>query len=38
MKINRFALVLTALNLIAMLAFWSQQQVADGKERVIKPE
>jgi len=28
MKINRFALVLTALNLIAMLAFWSQQQVA----------
>ncbi len=31
MKINRFALVLTALNLIAMLAFWSQQQVASAQ-------
>jgi hypothetical protein len=28
MKINRFSLVLTALNLLAMLAFWSHQQVA----------
>src|SRR6185503_9896538 len=26
-KINRFALALTALNIIAMLAFWSQVQV-----------
>jgi hypothetical protein len=28
MKINRFALVLTVLNVLATLAFWSQQQVA----------
>src|SRR5262245_16946105 len=28
MKINRFALALTALNVLAMLAFWSQMQVA----------
>ena len=28
MKINRFALVLTVLNVLAMLVFWSQQQVA----------
>jgi hypothetical protein len=28
MKINRFAVVLTVLNVLAMLAFWSQQQVA----------
>ena len=28
MKINRFALVLTIINVLAMLAFWSQQQVA----------
>jgi hypothetical protein len=28
MKINRFALVLTVVNVLAMLAFWSQQQVA----------
>ena len=28
MTINRFALALTVLNALAMLAFWSQQQVA----------
>lgn len=28
MKINRFALVLTVLNVVAMVAFWLQQQVA----------
>ena len=28
MKNNRFALVLTVLNVLAMLGFWSQQQVA----------
>ena len=28
MKIHRFALVLTVLNVVAMLAFWSGQQVA----------
>ena len=28
MKINRFALVLTVLNVLAMLALWSQQPVA----------
>ena len=28
MRINRFALALTALNLLATLAFWSQLQVA----------
>jgi hypothetical protein len=31
MKINRFALVLTVLNVLAMLAFWSQQQVAQAQ-------
>jgi len=28
MKINRFALVLTVLNVVGMLVFWSQMQVA----------
>ena len=28
MKINRFALALTAVNVLGMLAFWSQMQVA----------
>ena len=28
MKINRFVLTLTALNVLSMLAFWSQMQVA----------
>ena len=28
MKINRFAVVLTVINVLAMFAFWSQQQVA----------
>ncbi|HXT68156.1 MAG TPA: hypothetical protein VN700_00255 [Vicinamibacterales bacterium] len=30
-KINRFALALTALNLVAMLAFWSQVQVTSAQ-------
>jgi hypothetical protein len=30
---NRFAPGLTALNLLAMIAFWSQQQVAQGAGR-----
>jgi hypothetical protein len=31
MRLNRFALVLTALNVLAMIAFWSQQQVAQAQ-------
>jgi len=31
MRINRCALTLTALNLLAMLAFWSQLQVAGAQ-------
>ena len=31
MRINRSALALTALNLLAMLAFWSQLQVAGAQ-------
>jgi hypothetical protein len=31
MRMNRFALVLTALNVLAMIAFWSQQQVAQAQ-------
>jgi hypothetical protein len=31
LKINRFALALTALNIIAMLAFWSQVQVTSAQ-------
>ena len=31
MRINRFALALTAINLLATLAFWSQLQVAGAQ-------
>jgi len=31
LKINRLALALTALNIVAMLAFWSQIQVTSAQ-------
>ena len=31
LKINRFAVALTALNIVGMLAFWSQLQVTSAQ-------